>query len=242
MVFEEDDEMKKYGGMMMKSLMICLMAVLFLAAGVQGSTISYVGADLDGGAAQWRTDSVDKPLDIDGDNIYGSYAAVHWTIVGNYSAETIGYVGTGFQYGGTDGYVTMENLADPSQEVFASIIGGYHTFSIGSEAPSVIRVGVMHDCLTEGEAAADEPMTLSLALDSDPENTIVTITTEQANHALDIYFFDIVGAAAGETYTISGIDRTGQVAYHGPITWDVPEPMTMLLMGLGGLSLIRKRN
>lgn len=227
--------------MMMSKVFMFVVLLGFIAA-AQGSVVSYVGADLDGGAANWRTDSVAKPLDLDGDNIYGTYAAVHWTIVGNYAPETIGYVGTGFQYGGTDGYVTTENLADPSQEVFASIIGGFHTFSIGSEAPSVIRVGVMHDCLTEGEAAADEPMTLSLALDSDPENTIVTIETEQGNHMLDIYFFDIVGAAAGETYTISGIDRTGQVAYHGPITWDaVPEPMSMLLMGIGGLGLLRRR-
>ncbi len=200
----------------------CLAVILFTGVSMlQAAGIMFVGSDIDGGAASWQTASVIKPLDADGDNIYGSWAAVHWKVIGKYSDNTIVYVGSGSQYKNS-GYPMIDNLANPATDTEAAIALNQHTFRIGTAPPTIIRVGVMHDCLSQAENAADKPMGMRLKLNSDPDHVFAECMTVQANWNPDIYFFDIYDAQPGEIYTLECFnvgDRT-QIPHLGPMTWD----------------------
>ena len=226
---------------------VMFFSILLVPAVSMGATIRYVGSDIDGGASEWRTASAAKPLDLDGDNIYGSYCAVEWGLHGSYAGETIGYAGDGWQYGGREGYAVIDLLTDPAVDRYPGIVGDFHTFLIGSEAPDVIRVGVMHDVLGADEFERDTPLVYTLSLDGDKSVT-ASVLTEQGNMIPDIYFFDIAGALAGQTYTVTFVDDPSDGGrelghYASSFTWDVvPEPATLLLFGLGGIMISRRKH
>ena len=221
-------------------------SILLVPVAAFGATVTYVGSDIDSGAADWRTASVAKPLDLDGDNIYGTYCAVEWGLHGSYTPEAISYAGDGWQYGGREGYANIDLLTDPVVDRFPGIVGDFHTFLIGTEAPGVIRVGVMHDVLGADETEMDTPLVYTLSHDGD-ESVTASVTTEQGNMIPDIYFFDIAGAVAGETYTVTFVDDPSdgdrQIGlYASSFTWDaVPEPATFVLFGMGSLMLSRRK-
>ena len=70
-------------------------AMLLLALKTQAATINYVGS-LDTNNApevnNWLTPATTKTYDLDGDNIYGTFAAVSWGNYTNYTASTISFV------------------------------------------------------------------------------------------------------------------------------------------------------
>jgi Concanavalin A-like lectin/glucanases superfamily len=75
--------------------MLIAAVMLLLAAKSPAATINYVGS-LDTNNVpevnNWLTPSVSKTYDIDGDNIYGTFAAISWGDYTNYSSSTISFV------------------------------------------------------------------------------------------------------------------------------------------------------
>jgi hypothetical protein len=221
------------------------MALLFIAAGSSGlcSTINYVGTLTNSTeTVNWLTPTVPKTYDIDGDNVYGTYAGVLWTSYGNYSDSTISYVASGGQFQQTE-YPMINSLADACQgnsgpgaaltksdpvNVNASITLNGHTFSVNSDLTGkTLRVGVMTDCLGNAEIPKDILRALVLVQTTGGTATSVIVPIPDADHHPDMTFFDIVDAQAGDAYVLNCVRYTGSfsplTAYVGDFSWDIQD-------------------
>jgi MYXO-CTERM domain-containing protein len=225
----------------------------------RAATITYAGFVENNTVNNWRTAATAKPMDPDGDNIYGTLGAVHWTVVGANEFAS-GSASAGWHYVGetsfgqfrNPGYAVVDNLQNPAADIEAGIgaVGtpGSFTFQMTGTAATyagkTLRVGVMADILTAGEWAADITKTFQLTGMSGNSGTISLRSGGPGNGQPEMYFFDIAGATAGDTYTLTAGTSSGQAGYIGPVTWDlytVPEPSAFLLAGLTGLPLLRRR-
>jgi hypothetical protein len=222
-----------------------------LSAGSNAASISYVAAEIDGAAAPaWRTASVPKPNDIDGDNVYGTYAAVQWQVQGNYSGSTISHITSGNQY--RNAYAAIDNLPDNgATDSAAGIALDEHTFQVNADLTGkTLRVGVMRDVLTSGEQAADTFK--GFTLQQTVGGSAPSASSPQApvgNGQPDMYFFDITDAHIGDQYQILALNTVGgtssQEGYLSFVLWDVattvPEPASFGILILTGFGLTARR-
>ncbi len=235
-----------------------LSAAALLCSSAQAATIIYAGADTTTSGA-WRTSSVIKPLDSDGNNIYGTqgYFIVSSTAVqANPSYATVATTPLTATYGGNPGYTSVDNPAGAGT-VTTGIwykVSAENTedtlATITMTAASSFRVGVLVD---NGDYLDFTPSTLRVfQTTGGTANSGFINSYLEVNHDSDWYFFDIVNAQAGDVFTISGTNAyagSGQqnVNAIGGLTFDalaVPEPMTGMLglMGLAAMALRRRRS
>lgn len=199
---------------------------------------------LTAGHLEWLTSTTAKTLDLDGDDVYGTAGQVHWGNASHGQGTFWGWVGSDFQYNPANGsFSQVDKTGDPGVDMDAGIIGpGGFDFTI-IDSWTTVRIGVMHDVLTPGEYALDTDWFARIT-DVATGNFVESEVLPAANGVVDMVFFDLTNVAAGSEYIVSGyrtID-TGQVAYLANISMDaVPEPATMLLLGLGGLLIRRKK-
>lgn len=240
-------------------------ALLFLAASAasQAAVVSYSGSVEDSTVNDWRTTSTAKPMDPDGDNLYGTHGAVHWTVAG-VNEFLAGSPSPGWSYQGETGagqfnnaaYAQIDSAANPLVNTGAGIaaVAGTFTFEMtgiaGTYAGKTLRIGVMADVLSAVEWAADTNKSFRLVqtVGGTGDSGVITLRGGAAgNGQPELYFFDVSGVNPGDRFQIvtGSTAPSGQVGYIGPVTWDlytaVPEPSSALLGGLALLGFARRR-
>ncbi|TWT92008.1 hypothetical protein Pla108_41510 [Botrimarina colliarenosi] len=112
-------------------------------------------------------------------------------------------------------------------------------FEVGANAPSHIRVGVMTDGLDSTNWAPSEVFIQQVSGGA-PVGAPVSTGTVLKNRFIDMHFFDIVGAQAGEEFVFLAANPGGGSAGISGFAFDVvPEPSSALLatlMVVGGLA------
>ncbi len=250
-----------------KCLAHCLVVGCWVLAGggaAHAVTITYVGSVEGTEVADWRTSSTTKSFDVDGDNVYGTHAALHPRI-GSTNIYTSGSQDPGFtwiNYGPVGGgqfinaaYTDVDNLLDPSVKADAGIQTRGLRFELTGTNDTYdnmrVRIGVMQDLLSPAEYASDSQKALRLeGYNNSPgvSSGDITIRNGDAGDGIaEMYFFDITGASAGDQFQFialqNGVSTGG--SYIGPVSFDiveVPEPSGVLLCGLAvAAGLITRR-
>ncbi len=229
---------------------------------VHAQTIGFVGADLTTHAS-WRTSSVTKTLDGDGDNIYGTdgyYIQTGGTISSAPAYATVARLTTS-TFPGNGGYSSIDNptgsgsvrtgvwyssTGNGSEDNFASIVM--------SQAKS-FRIGILVDNTDFPDISPDNLRVKQTVGGSANTGLINSYLQPSSPSNSDWYFFDILNAKVGDTFVISGTNKYGGSGPQasngiGGITFDstsssVPEPGAIALgvgaFSLGGLALVRRR-
>ncbi len=225
------------------------------------TTITYVGADTTNGA-RWRTASVAKTLDADGDNIYGTDGYLLLTSPGGVVQSVPGYLNSIQQmapfvyYGGhlpNTPYSDVDNPLAPGVVRTGAWYGASGSIDIFArilvKTNASFRLGVLVDVFDWVDVT---PLTLRVdqifAAPPLGDSGFVS-STVAPNREGDWYFFDIQ-ADAGDVLHISG--QNWNQNFNGPwitsgiagLSFDtIPEPSTYALMGLGllGMAAARRR-
>ena len=204
------------------SVVALVVGAVALVGPAQASVIHYAGSLINAPEVpEWRTVSTPKAFDIDGDDVYGTFASLHFQVQGNFSGSTISYVSSGSQYRNA-GYTYIDHLPNPAIDSQAGIALSGHTFQVNATLPR-LRVGVMRDVLAPGEYAADTGKSFQLVQAGNPSNASIIVGSPTGNGAPEMYFFDIFNVQAGEQYSILGFNTpsvSGQSGYVSSVSWD----------------------
>lgn len=231
---------------------LCLAALPLTAA-----TVTYVGYDLTTSGA-WRNTGVTKPLDADGNNVYGSDGYLLTTSPGGALlsnpayASVLNLVSTFYS-----GHVTTPNYTTVDNPLGGTVKTGiwYATGAFANQEQDFVRItvsqassfriGIMVD-ETDFIGISPGQLRVRQSAGGSGDSTLVNAMVE-ANLDTDWYFFDILGAQAGDQFVISGTDSrvgAGPVASNGigAISFDsvaVPEASTSMvgLLAVGALAL-----
>ena len=215
------------------SLFVALTAAAFVPS-AGASVITYAGSQTDLGPG-WRTATVGKPLDIDGDNVFGTdgYDMV------NRPAVTPSYVGSmailTTTFPGNGGYAQIDDPTNlPGLFVTGTMnpnpgVGGsanLFQFTLNANAAGrTIRVGLMVDNL---DIAAFNATSLTLVQTSGAgasSGPVATTSSIFNDRIPDWLFFDITGAAAGDTFVIQGVAGVEGTATLGGVSFDSLPPL-----------------
>jgi hypothetical protein len=232
----------------------------FLPSASDAATvIAYAGADITTNGA-WRTNSVVKPLDADGNNIYGTdgWQAGSWAAGVSLPAYATVAVNApnSFDAASLSGvtYTSLDNpngvgVLETGVHYYGSAVTGteqdFYTITLTQAAD--FRLGMITD---HTDFAAISPSQLRVRQTVGGSANSGLITTIDRDLDGDYYFFDITGGQAGDTFVVSGVvstfpDGTPPGARSnglGGITFDtIPEPSISILGGLGLVALLRRR-
>lgn len=236
-------------------------AVVTLASPAVAATISFVNSGVPDTTTldAWRTSSVVKTMDADGNNVYGSD--------GYYMAGPVGVtVPTYLQsvslsatnYGGDGNYAVIDSPSNVPNNVNSGLFFRTNTFDtvisftvsstlVGSKS---FRVGILNN--NQGHSSNDNsgltPDFIAVNQTSGGSATSGTLDSSSTPTPFQArahwIFFDISGAVANDTFAINiGSDgaphnQTGI----GGLTFDtIPEPTSIGLLGMGAMGLLVRR-
>lgn len=227
----------------------CLIACV---AGVaQADTISFLGTDP--GDGSWRTTSVAKPLDPDGDNKYGTagydvFDSSAGTLVQTPAGVSI-TVNAGNLFPGDEGYTTIDNPSGGSME---SGVAYYSPVTAGNTATYITLTFTAAEnyvlgIYTDNADNADISPSSLRVYQANGTGDSGTISNTPSRTG-DWYFFNI-SANNGDILHVDGLISAGfNSSGLGVITFDqataTPEPGTVSLLlaaGIAGLGLLRRK-
>jgi hypothetical protein len=230
---------------------------MLFAVGASAATINYEGSAIDFGSG-WRTASDAKPLDIDGDNIFGTDG---WYVEGAQgSSEQPSYISdvtlNSSTYPGNGSYASIDDPTTTPGPFPTEITSGtfnpgsgtdqpatLFSFQLAGMVPATVRIGLMIDNL---DGSVFNPSELEvLQTNGTADATLITTGPSYNNRIPDWAFFDVAGAA-GDQFAIISYGGPSGAATLGAISFDsanVPEPASLVLfaLGLAGLSIRRFR-
>jgi hypothetical protein len=210
-------------------ILFCIPAA-FATLAVHAAQIAASGADTSTTRDAWRSASVDKRLDADGDNIYGTdgYLMFHTGYSGDThslrpnvlasASEALPRYVTVIQAGataslGASNFALIDDPTDPASDMLSgvAIISGVE---LGAEAsmfklvfknppPKGVRVGVMLN-----NAVDRNPGAIRLSLDGDTKIMASHQTAQGPRSQACYYFFDVTGLAGGATLTLHVTEDT----------------------------------
>ena len=223
------------------------------------ATISYVGTHLDaeGGLANtnagWRVSTQPKPLDIDGDNIYGTagyYLVDPWTVSPVTASTTrvsyplyIRSATPAAIAGNYPNYAIIDDPQNPGQFIrsgtcYNNAVGlgtndTRFTFVLGGKTPDTFRVGVLLDNVD----SADIPLEVTLTQTVGAATGVARTSTAQGNMKPDWVFFDVHGGQSNDTFQVWLMPITNAGAARlGGLVWDSLPPVVPLVSTTGGAS------
>lgn len=236
-----------------------ILATLILFAGTAcAATITIAGQQNDyelvtsDATTGWRNAGTLKPLDIDGDNIFGSDG---YEFAGNdpTTPKSLPSYVNDFNILGNhndNGRGFLDNPADPGG---VDIRGGWAGRSGGGNFATIVFNQAMSDTVRLGliydndwnVSTGTQTFTLTQIVGGSSSVTTPTLTLQGSSSAsYDIVFFDLVGIQSGDSFTLDVTKLAISWGQITGITFDtaaVPEPSTALLGGLGMLLLLRRR-
>ncbi|MCH7226231.1 PEP-CTERM sorting domain-containing protein [Haloferula sp. A504] len=235
-----------------------LLALAALAVPAQAAvTASYLGTQAN--MTDWRTSSVAKTYDPDGDNILGTdgyylFGAAGENTTGvnaangglfslpSYLGVTSGLTQAQF------GYALIDNPVDgtPADIVSGTTSGAVTavdsliaTITFTSGVPSDLVITLMNDNLTGAPTFGFDLRA------SDGTTVLATVNSFTQTDVPDWHSFDLSGITAGDSVQVWGLTNPGntiRTTLLGGITFDVvPEPSSVGLVGLSMLGLLVRR-
>ena len=245
-------------------VIVAMVAVIAMAGVAEGAaTITHVGDDVDGTGPNWRTTAVTKPLDVDGNDVYGTDGWLRPVnnppSASNPSYLTPTYLVAG-NYGDSAVYVDDAALL-PGPAVAPDVHSGQMEQS-GNTADAIqidvtsdasFRLGVESD-YTSGFLGTGSSFTSVRVWQSAGGIADTGMIAAPGKTAVaDWMLFDIVGAQAGDQFIVSVESFTNpwgastiSHAFFDTIPADdgevVPEPAGLGLIGLALLAVRRKRS
>lgn len=208
---------------------------------------------------EWRAAGTTKTADIDGDNVYGTFGSVQWTVAG-INEHPGGSTNPGWSYQGSGPQFSIPGSATLDAntgggDVQSSITLTSFAFELTGVPATyngmTVRIGVMQDMLGALEWAADQNKGLRLVqtVGGSGDSGIVSVRGGAAGNGVpEMYFFDITGVNPGDRFVMSGLNNVSgagatQSGYLGPVSFDlvaVPEPGSAVLGAFGFILLLRR--
>lgn len=235
-------------------------AAAALASPAVAATISFVNSGIPDTTTldAWRTSSVVKTLDADGNNVYGSDGYYMAGAVGlNVPVYLQSVSLSASTYSGDSNYAVIDNPSNVPNNVASGLFFRTNSFAtvisfsmsstlVGSKS---FRVGILDN--NQGHSSDDNsgltPDFIAVNQTSGGSATSGTLdssSTPTPQARAHWIFFDISGAIANDTFAINiGSDgaphnQTGI----GGLTFDtIPEPTSIGLLGMGVMELLVRR-
>ena len=212
----------------LRDLTVLLAAAIFVPP-ASAAVLSYAGTHTNLGSG-WRTSAVAKPLDADADRVLGTdgYHLVNRPpVLPAYVSQTTILTST---YPGNGGYALMDDpVAMPGVFITGTmnphpgpgVSADLFRFTLNTNAVGrTIRVGLLVDNL---DIASFNASSLSLVQTNSPGATSGPVATGSAafnDRIPDWVFFDIAGAAAGDTFIVRGVGGASSTAALGGVSFD----------------------
>lgn len=237
---------------------VTMLAVAVFVSGVSDSlqaSLIHVGNDT-ATADAWRTTDSGKPLDADGDNVYGTdgyfvtFASllnpptiVDVTAIAPYTQNSANhaliddpqYTGPGPVTDASGGDFFYDNVAPGVENDF---------FQIVLQQDGSFRMAVLNDIGSGFSGGPDSAVKVRVrqTVGGSADTGLIDVASS-INNVPDYYLFDISGVA-GDTYIISGVnDNTTSYNALGGLAFDnvttVPEPSSFVLTAMGLFGAVR---
>ena len=211
------------------------------------AVIAFAGQDLST-HPNWRTTSVAKPMDSDGDNVYGTQgyyirsSGLTMSSLPAYVSGVVNFAGSTFSNAAYSDFDDPRVAPGPSVVDLTDTGIFYSPFVAGTQGQEydLLSFTLSQDAAFRLTVLTDnaDPATVTpalLRLRGGGANSGLIPTTDW-NRNVDYYFFDVVGHA-GDQFILSGTKQTadsvGVAGIAFDATGDIPEPATMVLFVLG---------
>lgn len=235
-----------------QSLMIaaaCSVIAVTLASNSLAATITSIGSDTTTGA-DWRDPTVAKPIAFDpnGDNIYGSDGYFMGTYPGNNGFDTtilqstpsyLSALSTVYSLPKTNTYYSSSAYSffdDPTStgEVRGTLFytnEAHFTFTLGQATDFVLAVLV-------GTNGSDSPS--SVTINQTVGGSATATFNFSGNNPVSEYVFFDISASSGDVFEVvkAGGNQDGITGVGFEV---IPEPASLVLVGMGGLLILGRR-
>lgn len=246
----------------MKQLTHALLAFLIIGfyAQAQAATITYVDehrnleSRANDATVGWRNATTLKPLDLDGDNIYGTDG---YHMMANGIVDLPTYIDSVTNLASSNNHVVSADIDDPGNSDGNDINAGQWFHAIGTGAPlfsfkigpngskiETLRIAVLYNTgiANTGVQSYNLVQTSGVGTGNSVLVEGLSYSSIQGVHAV---LFDLEDVATGDIFTLSAQKTSGGGNAHaGVVAFDaivIPEPSTFALIGLAGVALIPRR-
>jgi hypothetical protein len=217
------------------------------------AAVTFAGADIGTpthDVGQWRSASQAKPLDADGNNVYGSagyalFAATNPATSNGNNAAPNTFPTNGDPYTEATNLISLPSWVATSAILTGTEAGGWNYKSVDNPvttpggSPSLVKLGLLTDgtgnkwSFTVGAAppsdfrfgvmmdGLDSPGFPASAITLTSSISGTATTLTPADGLVDFYFFDVKGAVTGETFTLSGLQGVNGTAGIDGVSFDV---------------------
>ena len=223
---------------------------LLMSVHLSAGTVTFAAAQLDLGSG-WRTNSMTKIIDLDGNNILGTDG---WFLpdVRNITPTYLtGVVSNPSYYVGNSNYANIDNpittpgvtpttIQSLTWNPAGSTVSTLLSFTFAGAIPATVQVSVMVDNVDSPQFNPNSIEVKQLVGGTGDSGAISVTSARYANGNPDWLYFTIAGAKAGDKYSV--LSQGTNFATAGAIAFDstsaTPEPSTLAMMGISGLALV----